>query len=212
MLKNNKMLKINILGTHAAGKSTLSFQIGNLLKKHNINAKIIAENIRACPFPINEKAVIETEVWVFHKAVLSELHAKAEKYDAIILDRGVLDGIVYFLDRNTPNKYYDLLRQMAYQWAEEEYDLFILVEPDDPDQPYLVDEVRDPQIEYRKRIMLLFRDFVKKLNPEARKRMISLKSSEVFDEKGSGLEKIKKAMLNNGYLMAAKEAGEPVSV
>ncbi len=194
------MLKINILGTHAAGKSTLSFQIGNLLKQHNINTKIIAENIRACPFPINEKAVIETEIWVFHKAVLSELHAQSEKYDAIILDRGVLDGIIYFLDRNTPNKYYDLLRQMAFQWAEEEYDLFVLVEPDNPDDPYLVDKVRDPQIEYRKRIMMLFREFVKKFNPKAAERLITIKSSEVFDKDLPALAKIEKAMIKNGVL------------
>ena len=197
------MLKINILGTHAAGKSTLSFQIGNLLKLHNVNTKIIAENIRACPFPINEKAVIETEIWVFHKAVLSELHAKSEKYDAIILDRGVLDGIIYFLDRNTPNKYYDLLRQMAYRWAEEEYDLFVLVEPDNPDDPYLVDKVRDPQIEYRKRIMLLFREFVKKFSPKTAEKLITIKSSEVFDKNSTALAKIEKALIKRSLLTAS---------
>ncbi len=201
------MLKINILGTHAAGKSTLSFQIGNLLKKHNINTKIIAENIRACPFPINEKAVIETEIWVFHKAVLSELHAKAEKYDAIILDRGVLDGIVYFLDRNTPNQYYELLCKMAYKWAEEEYDLLVLVEPDNPDDPYLVDQVRDPQIEYRKRIMELFRDFTNKLNSKAKQRLITIKSSEVFEEKSLGLMRIEKALIKNSLLTVFDPAG-----
>lgn len=188
------MLKINILGTHAVGKSTLAFQIGNLLKQHNINVKIVAENIRACPFPINEKATIDTEVWVFHRAVLSELEAKAEQYDAVILDRGVLDGIVYFLDRNTPDKYYELLCKMAYQWAEEEYDLFILVESDNPDVPYLVDKVRDPQIEYRKRIMYLFRDFIKELSPIALERFLTIHSSDVFNPQSDILNIITKKL------------------
>lgn len=184
------MLKINVLGTHAVGKSTLSFQIGNLLKQHDINVKIIAENIRRCPFPINEAATIETEVWVFHRAVLDELEAVAEQYEAVIMDRGVLDGIVYFLDRNAPNKYYTLLKKMAYQWAEEEYDLFVLVEPDDPDEAYSVDKVRDPGIEFRKRVMNSFRSFVQDLNPKAYSKVLVIKSSEIFGDDNVAIEKI----------------------
>lgn len=176
------MLKINVLGTHATGKSTLCFQIANYLKQKNINVKIIAENIRECPFPINKQATIDTELWVFHKCFLEELEAKAQKYEAVILDRGVLDGIVYFEERNTPNEYFSIFKDLAYHWVEEEYDLLILVEPSDIHSSYLVDEVRDPNIAYRKDIMLKFREFIDRLPEYMKKQVVSVHSDDIFHD------------------------------
>lgn len=191
-----KQLKINVLGTHGVGKSTLSFQIANFLKHNDVNVKIIAENIRACPFPINEEATIWTELWVYHKCILDELESIAEQYKAIILDRGVLDGIVYFLERNSPNKYYRQLCDMAFEWAQEEYDLFVLVEPADPDKQYSTDAVRDPNIEYRKRIMILFREFLQKLSDEAKEKVIVVTDEEIF-HKDTAITKIAAKLNHN---------------
>jgi len=184
------MIRFNVLGTHAVGKSTLCFQLANALKMQNVNVKIIAENIRSCPFPINQAATIDTELWVFHKSVLEELHAKAEKYEAVILDRGVLDGIVYFRERNYPNEYYELLSNLALTWAENKYDVLILVEPDDCDKAYTVDAVRDSDIAYRKKIMLGFRSIIEEFEKRCNSRVIKVRSSDIFSDSTYAVDKI----------------------
>jgi len=174
------MIKINVMGTHACGKSTLCFQIANLLKICKKNVKVLAENARACPFPINKGATLETELWILHTTTLSELQAQAEGYEAIVMDRGVLDGIVYFQERNTPNQYYDVCKKLAYMWANKEYDLHVIVEPDDADDDYYIDSARDSDILYRKKIMELFREMGKDWDFIDSTNSVMVYSSEVF--------------------------------
>ena len=197
--KISDQIKINILGTHGVGKSTLCFQIANLLKQSNNNVKIIAENIRGCPFEINQKAKITTELWTFHKTFLDELNSLAEKYDTIILDRGVLDVVAYFSDRCNSHYYFDIIKELAFTWAINEYDLFILVEPDDLDRLYITDIVRDADIEFRKRIVYIFRDLLHQIREDIQDKLIRVYSSEIFSSE-KAIKKIGKQLGSLGII------------
>ena len=180
--KAKRPLKICVSGAHGVGKSTLCFQLAHILKQHDINTKVIAENIRGCPFKINQEASIHTELWTFHKTFLDELNAVSERYEAIVCDRGVLDVIAYFSERKEEHStYFDKIKDLAYFWAVSEYDLIILVEPEDIESKYTADEVRDSDIEYRKRIIYSFREVLGHIGNEIlRKKLLIVYSSDIF--------------------------------
>ena len=186
------MQRIVVMGTHGAGKTTLCYQLAAYLKQQQYNVKVINETVRQCPFPINEDADNNTEMWVIHKHIVEELDAKAEGYDAIVSDRGVLDGIAYWAERNPTCKDFKLLEKTSLQWMDK-YDAIFLVEPSSDTDIFAVDAVRATSIEYRNRIRDLFRIYIKKLSQHAQNRIIKVNSDDIF--KGFQLpEKINKVM------------------
>lgn len=178
------MKKIALSGTHGVGKTTLAHQICIALKELQVNSTVIEEKARSCPFPINEKATVDTEIWMVHTQIRSELEAKAKRYEAAIIDRCSLDAIVYWYDRNVPNLYFESLQRAALQWLEMEYDLLILVEPSSDTDPFAVDAVRDSSIEYRNRIRDLFREYISRLSESFKERVMVVESDEIFCGKG----------------------------
>jgi nicotinamide riboside kinase len=193
------MKKIAITGTHGVGKTTLAHQICVTLKERNINSCIIEEKARSCPFPINQKATIDTELWMVHTQFRAELHAKASKYDVAVIDRCSLDAIVYWQDRNTPHAYFELLRATAMQWAQEEYDMLILLEPSSDTDTFAVDAVRDSGIVYRNRIRDLFRVYIDSLPEQAQDRILRIKSDEVFEKHEGYSTAVHKVINHEGY-------------
>ncbi len=179
------MKKIAVTGTHGVGKTTLTHQLCVALKEENYNAAIVEEKARSCPFPINESATTDTEIWMVHTQIRAELHAKARKYEVAVIDRCSLDAIVYWQDRNTPNVYFEKLRDAAIQWVESQYDLLVLVEPSSDTDTFAVDAVRDSSITYRNRIRDLFRDYIDVLPSACKERLIRIEANEIFDKKGS---------------------------
>ena len=175
------MKKIAVTGTHGAGKTTLCHQICALLKHRQINTTVIEEKARACPFPINEAATTDTEVWMIHTQIRAELEAKAKKYQAAVIDRCSLDAIVYWHDRNTPHPYFDLLQRAALQWVATEYDLIVLVEPSSDTDQFAIDAVRDSGIMYRNRIRDIFRDYINQFEDFTKERVVYVESNEIFD-------------------------------
>lgn len=174
------MKKITLIGTHGVGKTTLAHQICVALKEQNFNVTIVEEKARSCPFPINEAATTDTEIWMVHTQIKAELQAKARKYEAAVIDRCSLDAIVYWEDRNTPNIYFEKLRDAALQWIETQYDLIVLVEPSSDTDEYAVDAVRDSSITYRNRIRDHFRVYINQLSENVKEKLIRVESNEVF--------------------------------
>ncbi len=86
------MKKIAITGTHGVGKTTLAHQICVALKENNFNSTIVEEKARSCPFPINEKATTDTEIWMVHTQIRAELDAKACRFEVAVIDRCSLDA------------------------------------------------------------------------------------------------------------------------
>lgn len=176
------MKKIAVIGTHGVGKTTLAHQICVALKESNFNSTIVEEKARSCPFPINEAASIETEIWMVHTQIRAELQAQAQKYETAVIDRCSLDAIVYWHDRNTPHPYFEKLRDAAIEWVKTQYDLLVLVEPSSDTDSYAVDAVRDSSIIYRNRIRDLFREYIDVLPESTHDRMIRVESDQVFEK------------------------------
>lgn len=89
-------MKIAITGTFGTGKTTQLFgQAAELKQKFpNKSIGIIQEIARYCPFPVNEKASLDTQVWIFGTQLKTEIEY-ALKYDIIICDRTIIDSLAY---------------------------------------------------------------------------------------------------------------------
>ena len=191
--------KIAITGTHGVGKTTLAHQICVTLKERNYNVTIVEEKARACPFPINEAATTDTEIWMVHTQIRAELHAKARRYEVAVTDRCSLDAIVYWHDRNTPHEYFELLKAAALQWVQTQYDIIVLVEPSSDTDSYAVDAVRDSSIQYRNRIRDLFRSYIYALPKDCLDRIVRVESNEIFDRQGGYSSAMQRIMAHPGY-------------
>jgi len=199
------MKKIAITGTHGVGKTTLAHQVCVSLKENHFNATIVEEKARSCPFPINESASTDTEIWMVHTQIRAELQAKASKFEVAVIDRCSLDAIVYWQDRNTPNQYFEKLKDAALQWIESQYDLLVLVEPSSDTDQFAVDAVRDSSIIYRNRIRDLFRVHMNSLPEAVRERIVTIEANEIFDGKGSYSSATRK-ILEHPHYPVKKEA------
>ncbi len=193
------MKKIAITGTHGVGKTTLAHQICVALKEKNFNVTVVEEKARSCPFPINEKATTDTEIWMVHTQIRAELQAKAQKYEVAVIDRCSLDAIVYWQDRNTPHPYFDKLKEAAIQWVESQYDILVWLEPSSDTDSYAVDAVRDSSIVYRNRIADLFRDYMINLPDSCKQKIVRIEANEVFEREGSYSRAVNKIMLHECY-------------
>ncbi|MCH1430084.1 MAG: ATP-binding protein [Chlamydiales bacterium] len=193
------MKKIVVTGTHGVGKTTLAHQICVTLKERNINTTIIEEKVRSCPFPINEKSTLDTEIWMIHTQIKAELHAKAELYDVAVLDRCSLDAIVYWEDLNKPkDSYFELLKKSALHWVQQ-YDLIVLVEPSSDTASFAVDAVRDSGINYRNRIRDAFRKKIDALPDHIHDKVLRVESDEVFNRDGHYSTAINKVIAHDAY-------------
>lgn len=193
------MKKIAVTGTHGVGKTTLAHQICVTLKERNINTTIIEEKVRTCPFPINEAATSDTDIWMVHTQMRAELETQAAKYEAAVIDRCSLDAIVYWDDRNTPHPYFEKLRDASLQWFYDEYDIIILLEPSSDTDPFAVDAVRDSGIEYRNRIRDSFRDYIARSQGKIDDKLLRVESDEVFSKDGSYSVAVNRVMQHANY-------------
>ncbi|MGM0440054.1 MAG: AAA family ATPase [Chlamydiota bacterium] len=175
------MKRIVTMGTHGAGKTTLCYLLAAYLKQQQYNVKVINETVRQCPFPINEEADNNTELWVVHTQIVKELEAEAQGYDAIVSDRGVIDPIVYWAERNPVGEDFAILEATAIKWMDK-YDAIFLVEPSSDTDPLAIDAVRATSIEYRNRIRDIFRSYVDSLPANVKAKLHIIKSDEIFSD------------------------------
>jgi len=161
---------ITILGTHGAGKSTLTYLLASHYKKIGKNVKIIQEVARDCPFPINERMTSKTCFWIYYQQCLKEMEAR-EKYDIIICDRSCVDSFFYaeyfcLFDRNLNN-----LKTVAKSQLAHSYDKVIFIRPD---IPIIGDGVRSVDQEFQ---MAIDEIFELNLRPVTH---TEIKSSDIF--------------------------------
>ncbi len=169
---------VAIIGTHGVGKTTLAYQLCSYFKEQLFNVKLIHETARCCPFPLNEQATEESELFILHSHFLEELKAVAEGYEVYVSDRSPIDPYVYF---KKPAEHFYELERAALKWMEK-YDLILLVEPDLKKDTFIIDSVRAPSIEFRNYIKDQFRVYVKKLPPKSQKRLLVVNSNDIFEE------------------------------
>lgn len=90
-------MKIGITGTHGTGKSTLAYKLANRLKRRfpNKSIYILQEIARECPFPINKKGTLDSQVWLLTTQLVRELELSLCQYDIVITDRCIVDPLAY---------------------------------------------------------------------------------------------------------------------
>ncbi|MBT3394130.1 MAG: ATP-binding protein [Waddliaceae bacterium] len=175
------MKRIVVTGTHGAGKTTLCYLLAAYFKQQQHNVKVLNETARQCPFPINEVANNNTELWIVHSQIVKELDAEAQHYDAIITDRCPMDPLVYWAERNpTCEEFYEL-EKTAMKWMEK-YDAIFLVEPSSDTDSFAVDAVRATSIQYRNRIRDIFRVYVNKLPDAIKEKLYVIQSDDIFGD------------------------------
>jgi thymidylate kinase len=138
-------LKIALIGTHGVGKTTLAYEICSLLKKADHNVELVTEVARRSPFPVNEATTLESQLWILHVQIASELDAAAHA-PHVICDRSALDNYCYLV--NKFGRQQQLEQWLA--WWMNSYSLLIGVPPlADGIQP---DGFRSENLEFQQRI------------------------------------------------------------
>jgi nicotinamide riboside kinase len=122
-------MKIAVVGTHGAGKSTFALKIAHHLRTIGQNVDIIQERVRYSPFKFNEGSTPQTAMWLYHNQVCRELESSARGFDTIVCDRSVLDCLVYAEYFNIFNEYLHYLVDSAFEWMFT-YDKIFLIQPD----------------------------------------------------------------------------------
>ena len=157
-MSNKQPKKIGIMGSHSAGKSTLSFDIACRLKKLGLNVGVVQETVRYSPFPYNDKMQPETALWAYHAQICKELEYSTRGFDYIISDRTAADTFIYA-------KYFDLFKseprlesckRMAINWLST-YDNIIFIRSN---SNIVADGMRSTDQYFRDQVDSLFEDFV----------------------------------------------------
>lgn len=89
-------MKIAFIGTHGTGKTTIAHETVMMLKKRGIDAGLVSEVARQCPFPINKNTTKKSQLWIILSQIVKEMEAE-EIHDIVICDRSVLDGYCYLV-------------------------------------------------------------------------------------------------------------------
>ena len=173
------MKRIVVTGTHGAGKTTLCYLLAAYFKQQQHNVKVLNETARQCPFPINEIANNNTELWIVHSQIVKELDAEAQHYDAFITDRCPLDPLVYWAERNPKCEEFYELENTVLKWLVR-YDTIFLVEPSSDTDSFAIDAVRATSIQYRNRIRDIFRIYVDKLPDTVKDKLHIIQSNDIF--------------------------------
>ncbi len=162
---------IAITGTHGTGKTTLSFLLAAEYKKLGANVKIIQEVARSCPFPLNDKMIKETALWIYHEHSKKELEA-CRDHDVIICDRTSFDSFVYAEAMKIQGLGQEKYAAMHHIY---EYSELYLVRPDYA-WDIKNDGIRSMDLDFQSEVDHLFSIYIDKFLPE------QIKSSQIFDK------------------------------
>ncbi len=91
-------MKVAFIGSHGVGKTALCFGLAAHLKKIDITVGLVQEVARDCPMPINRETTLPAQSWILHTQIAREI-AAAERNQAVICDRSVLDNYAYLVHR-----------------------------------------------------------------------------------------------------------------
>jgi nicotinamide riboside kinase len=172
--------KIAIIGTHSAGKSTLSYLLAGKMKMLGYSVKIIQECARSCPYPINDGMSREACLWIYHEHMKKELEAM-QKFDMIICDRACIDSFIYADAKKcfiVGDCDIDLSYAAACQWMKT-YDKVLYVKPNG--MLPAPDGVRSTDIEFQKIVELHFDEWMKLYGD--RYGIETITSDMIFDNK-----------------------------
>lgn len=142
---------IAVIGTHGAGKTTLSYLLAFNYKLENQSVKIVQECARSCPYPLNEGMSKEACMWIFNEQMRKELEA-IRLHDVVICDRSTIDSFIYAKAQNCFDAE-DAVMMNSFRSAEEHmktYEQIIYMKSGNV-KP-VADGVRSDDLEFQKRV------------------------------------------------------------
>lgn len=89
-------MKVAITGTFGTGKTTQLFEIARDYKMQfpTMSIGLLQEMARFCPYPVNENATFEAQMWIFCTQLKEEIEY-SKLYDITICDRTLFDSVAY---------------------------------------------------------------------------------------------------------------------
>ena len=176
------MKKIAIVGTHGTGKTTLAYKICAEAKEKGMNATIINEVARSCPFPLNESSSLDGCIWMVSEQIKREMDAIAQKTDIIVCDRSVLDMIAYVPYEAAYGEIYEYLKMFCMKWFKT-YDNVFWVHP--TGETIEPDGIRATDVEFQKKIHISFQHTLSYLL--GLKSVKTVRSSSIFKDQVKGV-------------------------
>jgi drug/metabolite transporter superfamily protein YnfA len=139
-------MKIAVMGTHGVQKSTIALKLASILKQANPGKEVavMPELARSCPYPVNENMTEDSQRWLMHKQILSEIDLGFYN-DIVVCDRTVIDGLAYALYGGL----FDFVAiniQMAVDWFNT-YDRVFWIRPGG--HPLLCDNFRSVNVDFQ---------------------------------------------------------------
>lgn len=180
------MEKICCIGTHGAGKTTLTYQLAAYYKTKGKNVKIINETARSCPFPINLQFNAHGAMWIIHSLIKKELEAISRLATLIVCDRATIDTIMYaqatgsLVGHQMKN-----LQKMAEDWMDT-YDKIYYIRPGD--NLAIPDGIRSTDENFRKKVEDNFDDWMERCNMAIQNKIVIIKSEDIFAKQNCWLK------------------------
>ena len=87
-------MKIGIMGTHGAGKTTLANRLLRRYLDDDGDAVLIDESARHCPFPVNKQMTLASQQWILAEQIAVE-HKFHGYTGVLVCDRTVIDPVIY---------------------------------------------------------------------------------------------------------------------
>ncbi len=175
-------MKIGIFGPHGSGKSTLAYTLGSQAKLIGLDAKIINETARSCPFKLNQSFSKEACLWIYHTQIKKELEAKARKCSVTICDRTAIDSFCYAKAVLSEGEYNSLSSRLeAIDWLST-YSQLIYVKND---MDVISDAYRVDDLEYLKEVQDCFQEIFEYLVHTKKINIFAVTTSQIFEEQVS---------------------------
>ena len=147
-------MKIGVMGTHGAGKTTCVKAMANRIVKGK-TVGILEEVARRCPFPVNQKTSVEAQRWIYHKQMVEEIELAA-MHNFLICDRTLLDSVAY-AQRAGFKEFVDEHLYSAVDWLKT-YDFLCWIRPERLPED---DGFRDTDPFFQSEIDIIFQNWIK---------------------------------------------------
>lgn len=165
MGKLKNVINLIFTGAHCSGKTTRSKLIYSALKNNGFSVEYREDNIRSCPYSLNEQGSYISQKWIL--SFFRKRDLKETDHDIVVMDRCSIDTIPYTLylyekGRVTKEECDELIqeaKEIYYQILGER--IVFYCEP----LPIVDDGFRSSDEEYRKFIATKF-EYVLKFVPD----------------------------------------------
>ena len=126
-------MKILITGTHSTGKTTLISEFvkrNNQLKIHVINE--VAREMMDNGFLLGKKGNVNSYIHYIKKQLEKEIQSDSFKYDILLADRSLIDGVVHPIINNrlnssdVPQDFIDMFERILY-FQKTFYDIYVYI-------------------------------------------------------------------------------------